>query len=203
MSIYIYLNSHLYPSPITNPPIHPSQEISTHINMSTYPDRTTDARARLLSHFAQATGTTEHGARWDALWKESFLPWDKGFPNPALVDLLAERQDILPSPRHDGKKLKALVPGCGKGYDVLLLASWGYEAYGLEIASTALEAARKVEAEMSGQKEYETKREGGSVTWLSGDFFEDGFLKNVQGEGKFDLIYDYTVGLSSYDEETR
>ncbi len=171
--------------------------------MSTYPDRTTDARARLLSHFAQATGTTEHGARWDALWKESFLPWDKGFPNPALVDLLAERQDILPSPRHDGKKLKALVPGCGKGYDVLLLASWGYEAYGLEIASTALEAARKVEAEMSGQKEYETKREGGSVTWLSGDFFEDGFLKNVQGEGKFDLIYDYTVGLSSYDEETR
>lgn len=119
------------------------------------------------------------------------------------MDLLAERQDILPSPRHDGKKLKALVPGCGKGYDVLLLASWGYEAYGLEIASTALEAARKVEAEMSGQKEYETKREGGSVTWLSGDFFEDGFLKNVQGEGKFDLIYDYTVGLSSYDEETR
>lgn len=156
------------------------------------PDQPTDARARLLSHFTAAKGTTEHGAKWNELWKEGFLPWDKGIPNPALVDLLFERQDIVPPP--SPKKKKALVPGCGKGYDVLLLSAFGYDAYGLEISSKALEEAKKVEGEMSGKGVYAT-REGvkeGSITWLSGDFFKDEFLG---GEGKFDLIYDYTVLL--------
>lgn len=155
-------------------------------------DQPTDARTRLLTHFSEAQGTTQHGQKWDELWKDSFLPWDKGFPNPALVDFLFERQDLLPKAA-DGKKLKALVPGCGKGYDVLLLAAHGYDAYGLEISSTALDEARKVEREMSGQDIYQSKGEKGSVTWLAGDFFEDGFLKDVEGERKFDLIYDYTV----------
>jgi len=36
----------------------------------------------------------------------------------------------------------------------------------------------------------------GDVTWLVGDFFEDGFLRDVGGEKSFDLIYDYTVSLT-------
>lgn len=43
--------------------------------------------------------------------------------------------------------MKALVPGCGKGYDVLLLSAFGYDATGLEISSKALEEARKVRFE--------------------------------------------------------
>ena len=69
-----------------------------------------DARARLLAHF-QNTDPSKHGEKWNDLYKENFLPWDKGFPNPALVDLLTERQDVLPNPTHGGKRLKALVPG--------------------------------------------------------------------------------------------
>ncbi|KAG4417696.1 hypothetical protein IFR04_009135 [Cadophora malorum] len=162
-------------------------------------DRPTDARARLLSHFNSAKGSTEHGTKWDELWTEGFLPWDKGFPNPALVDLLSQRQDILPtstSPNANGqasKKKKALVPGCGKGYDVLLLSAFGYDAYGLEISSKALEEARKVEAEMNGKDIY-TAREGfekGEVHWIVGDFFEEGG-EGILGGEKFDLIYDYT-----------
>jgi methyl halide transferase len=162
--------------------------------MSNLPDQPTDARARLLSHFQSAKGTTEHGQKWDDLWKDGFLPWDKGFPNPALVDLLTERQDLFPSPTKLGRR-KALVPGCGKGYDVLLLSSFGYDAYGLEISSNALEEARKVEKKMSGEGVYETREgvEKGKITWLAGDFFADNFLKDVEGEGTFDLIYDYTV----------
>lgn len=166
--------------------------------MSNPPDQPTDARARLLSHFETAKGTTEQGQKWDDLWKEGFLPWDKGFPNPALVDLLTERQDLFPPLE---SRRKALVPGCGKGYDVLLLSAFGYDAYGLEISSNALEAARKNEEEMSGKGVYETRDgvEKGSVTWLTGDFFADGFLKDVQGEGSFDLIYDYTVSVPVLD----
>ena len=91
-----------------------------------------------------------------------------------------------------------MVPGCGKGYDVLLLSAFGYDAYGLEISSKALEAARQNEKEMDGKGVYETREgvEKGSVTWLSGDFFADDFLKDVKGEGSFDLIYDYTVSHS-------
>jgi len=164
------------------------------ITMSKSPDQPTDARARLLSHFQSAKGSSEHGQKWDDLWKEGFLPWDKGVPNPALVDLLSERQDLLPPPAKSGRR-KALVPGCGKGYDVLLLSAFGYDAYGLDISSSALQEARKVEKEMGGKGVYETKEgaEKGSITWVAGDFFEDQFLKDVEGEGTFDLIYDYTV----------
>ena len=165
-----------------------------HERMSGPSDQPTDARARLLSHFATAKGSSEHGQKWDDLWKEGFLPWDKGFPNPALVDLLSERQDLLLPPSKSGRR-KALVPGCGKGYDVLLLSAFGYDAYGLEISSNALQEARKVEKEMSGKGVYETRKGvgKGGITWLAGDFFADGFLKDVDGEGTFDLIYDYTV----------
>jgi hypothetical protein len=69
-----------------------------------------DARARLRAHFL-STEPSKHGEKWNELWKENFLPWDKGFPSPALVDLLSERQDILPDPSKAGKRLRALVPG--------------------------------------------------------------------------------------------
>ncbi|KAF4636924.1 hypothetical protein G7Y89_g1150 [Cudoniella acicularis] len=160
--------------------------------MSGLIDQPIEVRERLASHFKKHD-PSQHGQRWDELWKEGFVPWDKGFPSPALVDLLAERQDLFEeAPK--GRRRKALVPGCGKGYDVLLLSAHGYDAYGLDVSKNALEAARKSEKVTSGNKVYKT-REGvqrGKVTWLAGDFFKDEFLKNVEGEGAFDLIYDYT-----------
>lgn len=149
------------------------------------------ARARMLTHFG--TDTSQHGQKWDDLYKEGFVPWDRGLPNPALVDLLSEEQGLLPSGQ--GRKRKVLVPGCGKGYDVLLFSAHGYDAHGLEISDTALEVARATEKEKKMEGVYETKKgmERGTVKWLKGDFFKDEFLKDVEGEGQFDLIYDYTV----------
>lgn len=160
--------------------------------MSNLPGLPNDARARLLSHFKG--DPKAHGQKWDDLYKEGFLPWDKGFPNPALVDLLEERKDLFDAPLRTRPR-KAFVPGCGKGYDVLLLCAHGYDAYGLDISATALEGARKTEEEMSGKGVYETKEgvQKGKITWLSGDFFKDEFLEDVDGEKTFDLIYDYTV----------
>lgn len=157
-------------------------------------DQPTDARARLRSHFSSASGIAEHGQKWDSLWKDNFTPWDKGTPSPALVDILSERQDLFPN-TSGGSRKKALVPGCGKGYDVLLLAAFGYDAYGLEISSTALEAARKTGKEFGGKGDYAAKegKKMGSVTWLAGDFFQDEVYRDVKGGGTFDLIYDYTV----------
>jgi SAM-dependent methyltransferase len=157
--------------------------------MSTPKDQVTDARTRVRAHFTGAD-LSAHASKWDDLWKEGFVPWDKGFPSPALVDFL--RGDLFPAKQ--GRK-KALVPGCGKGYDVLLLSSWGYDAYGLDVSEKALEGARQTQKEAEDQDIYKTKEgvQKGSVIWLSGDFFKSEFLKDVEGEPNFDLIYDYTV----------
>lgn len=161
--------------------------------MSNQAEPLTEARSRLLSHFEQVDDS-QHVQKWDELWKEDFAPWDRGVPNPALVDILNERQDLFEAPPK-GRKRKALVPGCGRGYDVLLFAAHGYDAYGLEFSGMALEHARKGEEELNGKGDYETKTgvERGTVTWLEGDFFKDETLKNVEGGGTFDIVYDYTV----------
>lgn len=177
-------------------------------------------RNRLRDHFSHPYDS--HPKRWDDLWADgSWLPWDRQGPNPALYDALSQHKDILgtstssPSAQHSvqdrgdlaGQRRKtALVPGCGRGYDVLLLASLGYDAYGLEVSDKAVEAAVLNAAETwdkyrdaaaadvgSGKSE-----SGGRYTFVKGDFFGDEWMEDSAvgsgGKGaKFDLIYDYTV----------
>lgn len=98
-----------------------------------------------------------------------------------------------------------MIPGCGKGYDVVLFAAHGYDAYGLEVSSHAADAARKyLEDPGKGpvQGEYAVRDEKvgkGAMKVVSGDYFDDAWLKDVEGwdgdEG-FDIIYDNTVSVS-------
>jgi len=155
-------------------------------------DQPTNARARLVSHFSTAETPSEHAQQWDDLWKQDFLPWDKGFPNPALVDLLTSKHQELP-PNASSKRKRAFVPGCGKGYDVLLLAAFGYDACGLEYSSIAIEACKKNETAYAGKEIYRKRVDGGSITWLIGDFWSSDWLEATDGDATFDLIYDYTV----------
>lgn len=79
-----------------------------------------DDRTRLKDHFAG--GGAGNGSQWAKLWETKFTPWDRGLPNPALENLLRDRKDLLGSCWKDKEKggkqrKKALVPGCGKGYD--------------------------------------------------------------------------------------
>lgn len=168
-----------------------------------------EVRARLLAHFPNET--SDKPDRWAALWdKGDFLPWDAGAPNPALVDVLTDRKDLigtcfkvkgtLAEEKEEGgrkERKKALVPGCGRGYDVILLASFGYDAYGLEVNDKAVELCLQ-EQQTNGDK-YPVNDESvgsGTVTFLKGDFFHDEWTKKIPGGGKFDLIYDYTVRTS-------
>lgn len=158
-----------------------------------------EARARLQGHFQGYSGD-KYGEGWENLWaKGDFLPWDKGSPNPALIDTLKERQDIMGNAMIEtGGKLRrkrALVPGCGRGVDVLLLKSFGYEAVGLEYSETAVQACRKFEEEHgSGYQTYDANSGEGTARFIVGDFFQDSWLAGIGGaENKFDLIYDYTV----------
>ena len=138
---------------------------------------------------------------WDELWnKGDNLPWDRGFPNPALEDTLIERRSTIGDPVSkdaQGKtyRRKALVPGCGRGVDVLLLVSFGYDAYGLECSSRAVEACKQEQAKNGDNYPVRDAEIGqGKITFVHGDFFANDWLESLGlSLNSFDLIYDYTV----------
>ncbi len=71
---------------------------------------------------------------WNRAYAEGNTPWDKGQASPPL-------RAFLKTHRLEGN---VLVPGCGAGYDVRLLAKQGASVLGLDIAPLALEKARSV-----------------------------------------------------------
>lgn len=178
--------------------------------------------ANIPAFFADSTSPSDFSAHWSRLWQGGWTPWDRGGPSLALHDLLnsVEHRHLFPSPLltteedEDGaeqnmkiKRRKALVPGAGRGHDVLLLASHGYDAYGLDLAADAADAARENMARYwnTNNGAYAAKDPTvgrGTVTFLTGDFFEfdfssvEGLCNYVDKSGifrGFDLIFDYTV----------
>ncbi|KEY68941.1 hypothetical protein S7711_04607 [Stachybotrys chartarum IBT 7711] len=152
---------------------------------------------------------TEHGAAWDGCYTDKYTPWDRAGPSLALADLLAQRPDLVPpAQERDSRgnllrdstgavcKRTALVPGCGRGHDVLLLSSYGYDVWGLDTSATAINVARESQAaaEKDGAYKATDGMERGAVNWIVADFFSDSWTKGIgtDGTGKFDLIFDYT-----------
>lgn len=157
-----------------------------------------EASARLMEHFAN--NSSDQPSLWAQLWEnEDFLPWDRGLPNPALVDLLSERRGLTGTCFKDNasgakERKKAFVPGCGRGYDVLLLASFGYDAYGLEVSEKTVRNC--IQEQRTNGHNYPIQDESagaGKVVFLQGDFFSDDWTEEVPDGPVFDLIYDYTV----------
>ncbi|KAL3439601.1 S-adenosyl-L-methionine-dependent methyltransferase, partial [Aspergillus tetrazonus] len=183
-------------------------------------------KGRLISQFENRP-TPSHPKAWSDLWDsgESSL-WDRGMPSPALIDLLESYQDTLLHPfeidtekEEDGsdagktrkRRKRALVPGCGRGYDVITFALHGFDACGLEVSTTAVSEARAFakkelcspQSRNFGDK-FDRERARhigvGKTQFLQGDFFTDTWIENEtagldQGKtenGKFDLVYDYT-----------
>lgn len=126
---------------------------------------------------------------WEQAWKEGRNRWDAGSPAPALEELLESTQL---SPRHSASGSlppRALVPGCGSGYDVFALARAGYSTLGLDISPTALQRFESLREALPEQVRNRTSSR-------VGDFFQDEDL------GRFDLIWDYTF-LCAIEPERR
>ncbi|KAF2676856.1 S-adenosyl-L-methionine-dependent methyltransferase [Lentithecium fluviatile CBS 122367] len=160
-----------------------------------------ETAGRLIGHF-QNIAEEQHGTGWSELWDngESDL-WDRGIPSPALTDIVAERRDLLSPVNANGGRKKAFVPGCGKGYDAIMLALHGFDAWGLEISETAVSTAERYASkqmqspspENFARVEVGSSIEPGSVRFIKGDFFKQDWEVKLLGEAvKFDLIYDYT-----------
>ena len=152
----------------------------------------------IRAHWAKYQGD-KYVEGWASLWdKSDNLPWDRGFPNPALEDTLVQRAGTIGGPiGQDSQRRKALVPGCGRGVDVLLLASFGYDAYGLECSATAVDTCKKEKEEKENHSWYRVRDEevgAGKAIFVQGDFFDDAWLKEIGvPRNGFDVVYDYTV----------
>lgn len=155
-----------------------------------------DVEAKLKSQFLDHP-SDQHVGRWDDLWKQGLTPWDRNGPSLALKDAITGHQDLFGSPvaKQGAKQRKrALVPGCGRGYDVLLLASLGYDAYGVDGSETAIGEAKKLAAAYADSDTYSVHDEDvgrGEAKFILDDFFKDDFLKITQG-ADFDVVFDYT-----------
>lgn len=104
---------------------------------------------------------------WESRWVAGETPWDKGEAAPPLREGLAEwwADEVR------GKRV--LVPGCGSGHDVRVLAAAGADVCGLDLSPTAVERAREWPAV-------------GEETYAAGDFFE------WRDEAGFDAIWEHT-----------
>lgn len=118
---------------------------------------------------------------WEDAWREGRTGWDTGAPAPALLELI--EAGTLPGGR-------ALVPGCGAGYDVFALAGSGrYERVtGLDLAPTAAERFAAV------REEYGADPARACIEIA--DFFEH------RPPQPYDLVWDYTF-LCAIDPSLR
>ena len=72
---------------------------------------------------------------WDKAYREGETPWNKGSASPAIAEWLQKKS----------LKGKGLVPGCGLGHDVRLLASYNNQVTGIDISQTAISKAREID----------------------------------------------------------
>lgn len=116
---------------------------------------------------------------WEKAWQEGRTGWDAGGSPPILEELV--RGGDLPTGR-------ALVPGCGAGWDVFTLASDDREVVGLDVAPTA---ARRF-ADLRAERGIGADR----AHILIEDFFAH------TPAAPYDLVWDYTF-LCAIDPSER
>lgn len=162
----------------------------------------------LRDHMAKYAGEA-YVEGWAELWnnkpENEPLSWDRGCHSIALEDLLMKwkqaGEGVFAQETQAGRRRRALVPGCGTGYDVLLLASFGFDVYGLDYSRTAVEYAKAYAAENAEKYPVKYAELGrGNVVYVEGDYFKDDWLEGLGLPNKsFDLIYDYTVRFVKLD----
>lgn len=105
---------------------------------------------------------------WENRYQTKDMPWEKGEGSPGLADFLGSRSKL--------KRGKVCVPGCGTGHDVREFARAGFEAYGFDIAPSAIE--------LSDEK---TRASGLKAKFRLADFLHD------KPPVKFDWVFEHTL----------
>jgi SAM-dependent methyltransferase len=105
---------------------------------------------------------------WENRYQTHDMPWEKGAPSPGLVDFLAAHPEL---PRGT-----VAVPGCGTGHDVREWAKAGFDAYGFDLAPSAIRLSRE-----------KTKEAGLTAHFEQVDFLRD------EPPLHFDWLFEHTL----------
>src|SRR5262245_37025568 len=70
---------------------------------------------------------------WQAKFESNLTPWDRGAASPQLRQWLSS--NVL-------APCRIVVPGCGSGYEVALLAESGFDVTGIDYAPAAIARTR-------------------------------------------------------------
>lgn len=106
------------------------------------------------------------GSDWEARYQAGDTPWEKGCAHPALVEWLREN-------RLTGR---ILVPGCGTGHDVRVLAADpDAMVTGLDLAPSAIARAESIPVV-------------GGESYRLADFFSESAFE----PGAFDAVFEHT-----------
>ncbi|MEY2429072.1 MAG: hypothetical protein QOJ40_1957 [Verrucomicrobiota bacterium] len=140
------------------------------------------------------------GEYWENRYQSQDMPWEKGEPSPGLVDFLAAHPGLSrsspPSPRDEGvgrgpgrgvfniarsataagPHHTVCVPGCGTGHDVRAWARAGFQAFGYDIAPSAIRLATE-----------RTRAAGLSAQFQLADFLHD------EPPFLFDWVFEHTL----------
>jgi len=120
---------------------------------------------------------TDQSVGWIEAWQEGVTPWDQGTPQPALTEILKSGEVNFPTSG------KALVPGCGRGYDAIHIATQlGLETLGVDLSPLAVE---KANADLNSHSAIVPAV---NVSFKTTDFF----TFSLPDDELFDLVYDYT-----------
>jgi len=108
------------------------------------------------------------GNEWENRYQTGDMPWEKGEPSPGLVDFLAAHPDLT--------RANVAVPGCGTGHDVRAWAAAGFDAWGFDLAPSAIR--------LSNEK---TQGAGVNARFLQSNFLEDA------PPAPFDWLFEHTL----------
>ncbi|XP_021889201.1 probable thiol methyltransferase 2 isoform X2 [Carica papaya] len=120
-----------------------------------------------VNKLQQLTNADPSGG-WEKSWELGLTPWDLGQPTPVVLHL--QQGGALPNGR-------ALVPGCGTGYDVVAMASPERYVVGLDISENAIKKAKEMSSSSPNANCFAFLKED-FFTWCPSELF--------------DLIFDYT-----------
>ncbi len=105
---------------------------------------------------------------WENRYQTRDMPWEKGAPSPGLVDFLAANFDL--------KRGTVCVPGCGSGHDVREFDKAGFDAFGFDLAPSAIAIAKE-----------KTKAAGLAAKFAPADFLRD------DPPQKFDWLFEHAL----------
>lgn len=106
---------------------------------------------------------------WQGIYDAGDARWDQGAPAPPLAAFFA-------ADRGTGR---AIVPGCGRGHDALMLAARGWQVTGVDFATSAVVDARAAAAGRGIAAEF------AQLDWFTA-------AEQPGWRGAFDLVVEHT-----------